>query len=480
MSQCKRLMPQAICLASVLLSITFFAPPTHATQLSRKAPSLLFPYDGETATTLPLVLKWKAAPKIAKYTIEINKVPKAYDKEHKTCTETIRLSDDKNTYQSTISHKVAKCQSGFFSFFHEYEWRIAALYPSATLWSEYRSFFYQPDFLVIPNDFDGDGIPNNEEHIISTSCWKKTLFIRPIKVDENGSDTYWAEFIDLFSSSFSQAGVINIPALETAGIEVVVIGCNQDNFPCHNHQEFDEFIYSPSSESLHCDIMDIRLERDGEYCSESPYDVDGHTFFKEGMEIYIDGQTFNDNVWLWDLKGYTFLQVNDYGYYQPYIYPFAIENYFKEGAYNKIKKDEEPNWLDGLNSTIEDRNNCSPMNLDDSESLLEHEEFTESGDDTVEFNKIYYWNNGKIRSIEVSQDHFHRKDVLRRVIIHEIGHALIRNRNHCDNPDCIMSKYTFDWAPKGFGPANSSFNCEHKVGESANPGRRGVIHNTLN
>jgi len=80
-----------------------------------------------------------------------------------------------------------------------------------------------------------------------------------------------------------------------------------------------------------------------------------------------------------------------------------------------------------------------------------------------------------------------RDDVLRRTIVHEMGHALMGGgtEEHCSNKNCIMFKYTIDWEPQDFGPpcskdenGNNQYCCKHKLCGSLDVHAAGRVYNT--
>jgi len=80
-----------------------------------------------------------------------------------------------------------------------------------------------------------------------------------------------------------------------------------------------------------------------------------------------------------------------------------------------------------------------------------------------------------------------RDEVLRRTIVHEMGHVLMGGgtEEHCSNKNCIMFKYTIDWEPHDFGPpcgkdenGNNQYCCEHKPCGSLDIHAVGRVYNT--
>ncbi len=81
-----------------------------------------------------------------------------------------------------------------------------------------------------------------------------------------------------------------------------------------------------------------------------------------------------------------------------------------------------------------------------------------------------------------------RDDVIRRTIVHEMGHALMTgsNSDHCSNPQCIMYENTIDWEPHDFNNSpckmdkngNSINCCNHRRGGSLDIRAIGRVYNT--
>ena len=79
--------------------------------------------------------------------------------------------------------------------------------------------------------------------------------------------------------------------------------------------------------------------------------------------------------------------------------------------------------------------------------------------------------------------------VLRRTIVHEIGHGLLNalgsiydaddpvadRGDHCEEDACIMNKNTPDWELHGFG----SNGCVHTDGGAKNIRANGIVYNSI-
>ena len=187
----------------------------------------------------------------------------------------------------------------------------------------------------------------------------------------------------------------------------------------------------------------------------------GHTYFKTG-----------ELTWYWDTKGYTpdglTSSYNQYRYFTARIYPFAIDNYRTEGAYVSIE-DGSPSPVT-TNCTTDlcgpATNNCSPMNLNDGQTS---EPYTLPPDATVELytsnHLITFLSSGAIDVVNAVGNvgpHYDRNQVLRRVIAHEMGHALAattppplpllpRVIDHCEIDQCVLHMHTLNYESLNFG-----------------------------
>jgi hypothetical protein len=86
------------------------------------------------------------------------------------------------------------------------------------------------------------------------------------------------------------------------------------------------------------------------------------------------------------------------------------------------------------------------MNLDDDGPV------DNPPDSTVEINGITYNVNMTIGSVTNSAQHYDRDKVLRRVIAHEMGHALLNAAldDHCQNEQCVMYDGTLNYDDLNF------------------------------
>jgi hypothetical protein len=327
------------------------------------------------------------------------------------------------------------------------------------------------DFKTISltaNDSDGDGISDETEIKLHTNKNVKTLFVRP-KIIQGWQLVYWPGFINLFPDP--RAGFAKIPAFANAGIEISVIGASN-----HPYVPMRRFDYDPADPNIDpnnpaCDILEIIHMPDGLYCFFGSHNF-GHTYF------YSIGAT-----WYWDTKGYVPNdQVSDhykkYGYFTPYIYPFPLDNYLREGAYDLIEAGQAPMATTGCGlRQCYYFNHSSPLNLNASNPVHGRP------DGTVEFNAITFDSTSKqITFVGPFGTPYDRDTVLKRTIVHEMGHALLSasEGDHCNDPECIMYHSVADWRPWEFGPpASSGRSCTHSAGYIRDIRAPGVIHNSV-
>lgn len=348
-------------------------------------------------------------------------------------------------------------------------------------WS-YRSF----ETEMIPasighceDDDDCDGIPDSiETGLLKTNPHKKTLFVRPKKEIDDESYKYWEEFYTkLFPGSSN--GKVNIPAFVLAGIEVVVIG-DMDNpyLPMKN------FRYDPANDGKKppCDILEITLKRrEGSegwpvYCGTAD---DAH---HGGHTYLMSNDRNNRSFWSWSTIGYASSAEKSHKYFKTFIYPYALDNYFKEGVYEKIAVGQKPIVTD-CRKYPDKCNQLSPFNLNDNDPPP-NPPYTMKPDDTVEFNEIDFDSEGKIIRIGKRGKPYTKYQVLARTAVHEMGHALLGAvwQDHCQNPCCIMCRKIIDRDQKGFGPGcriaeTSVSKCQHGPGGNQDIRAVGVVFN---
>jgi hypothetical protein len=344
-------------------------------------------------------------------------------------------------------------------------------------------------------DKDGDCIPNDiETNLLGTDWEKKTLFVLPLK--EVAQDTYefWPEFKSkLFpfpAQIADRPGIAYIEKLYThpdVPIEISIIGDPQHPYIPMRKQQCPtnppdisapdyplNCFYDPADDAHPagppCDILVVYHMAVSASC---PANINkGHTFF-------------NGAAWSWDTKGLTknLLATDHYRKYQyhiAYVYGVPLYNYFTQGAYEIIESNQSPIALptDGIRLFC-DNILCvgkrSSMNLNDNENAPP---YLLNPDSKVEFNPITFYGDGKVSSAGNRQTGFDRNEVLRRTILHEMGHALLsaQNSDHCANNMCIMSSWVEDWTLHGFGDEGS---CTHSAEGSKNIREAGVIHNSV-
>jgi hypothetical protein len=413
------------------------------TSCAPKPPELISPVDGSTNTSQTPDLKWSSSKWANSYELEV--------------------SADSGVVYSAKGLKTSHCPvpSGKLSSSAFYSWRVRAFgFTGKSEWSENWSFKTlsvsgNPFAFLSENDSDGDGIPDEiENNLLKTDPVRKTLFVRPKKETATNQFVYWGEFIQLFPDA--RPGFANIPPFSRAGIEIVVIGNDDPGFP---YEPMQNFHYDPAQDPNKppCNILEL-IYSTGTFC---PYGAhySGHTFF-------------TGNVWSWDTLGYTIKSSSTHRYFLPSIYSLAIDRYLREGAYEEISTETEASRLDCSSGNCNKR---SPMNLND---LEQGPPYRQDPDRTAEFNDISFDGSGKITFIGKPGKRYRLEEVLKRVIIHEMGHAILSadSQDHCDNPKCIMHRWTENWEPLDFGPA--AISCQHTRGGSRDIRANGVIYNT--
>jgi len=318
------------------------------------------------------------------------------------------------------------------------------------------------------DDDDCDGIPNDmESGLLETNSNIKTLFVRPKKETGFLQYAYWDEFIQLFQMP-NRPGFADVPPFTNAGIEISVIGD-----PGNPYKPMQDFNYDPAQDANHppCDILEVVYKGETSYCT---YNKNyGHTFFSS---IGI--------TWYWDTKGYvpnnqTTAHYQEHGYFTPLIYPFPLDNYFSEGAYNSIEVGQTPKVpAVGVPCPFSPYKQCyyfdysSPMNLNAGDPVYGRP------DDWVEFNEITFDSGTQaITYVGAMGTEYDRDTVLRRTIAHEMGHGILAasESDHCSDPQCIMYGFVKDWEMRNFGPGN----CVHSPGGAKDIRANGVIHNSI-
>ena len=118
-------------------------------------------------------------------------------------------------------------------------------------------------------------------------------------------------------------------------------------------------------------------------------------------------------------------------------------------------------------------------------SCMEGLEIVWDADSKTERMKPYKYIDDTYKTVKVRP--YTKDDVLRRTIVHEIGHALMvgDNSDHCFNPKCIMYSYTTDWEPRSFGPpcgldenGDPFYCCDHRPKGGRDIRALGAVYNT--
>ena len=374
-----------------------------------------------------------------------------------------------------------------------------------------------------------------EKENLGTNPDKKTLFVRPKEQNDEGDYEYWENFIDLFHKGIEDCedckdakrhGFVIIPPFENAGIEVVVIG---EFAPERKYKPFNSLTYDPAKSDDHlklagkklpCDIMEIRLIKEKEkepipeektystcYSDLTSYTNDGHIYLA-GLRTLLNKVSITASNWRCDGKGLTFTKC-PHRYHVARLFELPLDKYFEEGAYRKIEIGDMAleNITDCNQSpAVCSNDKLSPMNLKDPEVINESLKSPFIGIpvhtpeiDTVEFTPFTFDEYGKVtyvpseirfdkklgkafeirKSENTGNNHsdfvivrpYTKKEVKKRNIVHEMGHALMGggDTDHCYNPKCIMHAYPLDWELRDFGPpcgidknGKKFYCCEHK------------------
>ncbi len=444
----KRLYGATILLVAILATLVSCKP---------SPPTLVSPTDGSINTVLNPSLKWNPSEGAKSYGLEIS-----------TDSGIVISLSGINTpgYGVPIGRLLNSAV---------YSWRVnARSFWGTSEWSDKWTFTIQCEA-----DDDNDGIPNEVEvNVLHTNPNKKTLFVKPSKMTSNGKE-YWRDFVEvLFPQNGPNGRVIGyaeISPFTDTDIEVIVIG---DDHEGHPYPPMRNYNYDPAQDPNRppCDILEIVLEaRAGAYCDvdigTQIKDPKGHTYFA----YFAYFATAAKGTWSWDTKGYTKSgqntgQFKSYG--NPWVYQYPLDNYFEEGAYKRIAENEavvpplqtvDPMIVCTGQDCGKSTNNRSPMSLG---PVIQGPSGPDYGppDGKVEFNEISFHNDGRIEKIgQPNQPNpkgkeYDKNTVLKRTIVHEMGHAVSNNYGHCSNPNCIMYEATVDWEMHPFGTGS----CNHR------------------
>jgi len=468
---------------SVFLQVFWFKT-AYASKAPQYIPILVYPFDGETTVSIPISLKWFALKEDSSFELEIGRLigndykPEYYsydiavkeDKSVEIFEECKLRMHGKEIPGRVFSFDLPKTYGALYDLLF---WRVRVRKEvPEKQWSKSRSFLLQQNYWLIQDDLDDDDIPYDDEMVFGTNPNMRTLFVKPIKENDDGSETYWPKFIQLFPDSGMRRGFAEIKPLFNAGIEVVVIGCETTS-GCHeDYSKFDDFSYNPkeSGDIKPYDILEIIYKREkslsgvGINCNytdnrdDAGRPAEGHIYFKS---YQTQNNATEIATWFWDTKGYTPMADGIHGYHKPRVFSFPLNNYFEEGAYDSIEVYATPYCLNCNRSFTDSCCKCyrSPMN--------------KNMNSTVEFNKIVYDLDGKINSILWVAEEYTIDEVLKRTIAHEICHAILGidgNDGHCSNPTCLLYEFTVDWIMHELGPIGA---CRHYDQIR----RSGIIHN---
>ena len=395
------------------------------------------------------------------------------------------LNPKKIIFEDTTTNNKYQVPNNKLSKSTPYYWHVKVCNASEeSEWSPDWGFRTLPnavDPFQMEKDIDDDGIPDIIEKEILTSVDKKTLFVRPIrKIGPKKEDVeYWQGFISLFPGSHK--GRANIKPFTDEKIEVVVIGDTTNPY-----EPMKNFSYDPANDPNEppCTIMELLLERSFDDTCKPVY----HSTFerdKGHTQLLCEWHPVKSVYkWVYSRPAYTDSNQAEKEYNFPKLYPYPLDRYIYEGAYNEIKIDQTPATKNCLDSP-EKCNKASPMNLPDNDSAPP---FPKSQDETVEFNEITCEKDGKITNIAISKraKPYSRSEVLAKLVVHEMGHGLLSavKDEHCENPCCIMYDCMRDWEQLPFGPfcgagraEKCSHVCKHSAGGSKDIRHKGVVCN---
>jgi hypothetical protein len=330
---------------------------------------------------------------------------------------------------------------------------------------------------------------------------KKTLFVRPRIHTPTGAFVAWnrataatynlpggKSFQDLFPCYNASGQVIparacidafNAPFPVTSssgkiitGVEIVIVGAG-DTGNLNSYTPMQSFAYNPTTDTTnttkpHCNIMEISYETTvlpptGQYVNS------GHTLLASQTVLAEGGVTQTLSQWTWDTKGYSYYPVfapaSKLMYRTPTVYGIPLGFYFTEGAYVAIGSGAGPSVTRCSGSSCNQR---SPMNLHDSDTATL---LTAAPDLTVEFNKFIFNASGVIQPPGWGgfiAGPYLRTDVLKRTLIHEMGHALF-GIDHCTtNPNCLLYNWVVNWTlDANNNTLGRGGNCKHSPGGTA-------------
>jgi hypothetical protein len=301
----------------------------------------------------------------------------------------------------------------------------------------------------------------------------KTLYVYPtcqVGDEQDEKYEYWEDFIGLFNDQ-------NPLPFEHASIEVVVT----PNKPEPDDMKVIQIVCKGLTGK--CPTTDKDRQ-----CKRGYNDY----FKKVDIHNYNYGHTFfMDSGWWYDTRGFTPGRApGPIRYGTPEIYPYAIKNLFTEGAYEKLEKYRNPEFIKGSaanpcpgSSCFDEFKHCRELKqcykFECLSPIVEDRSIIvcRLPDEKVQLGRYTFYEDTHtvypraIKKIWPDSDlkykkSYNQKQIFTYVIVHEMGHALLNRidnllpaKHHCNNSRCIMygmSNGLVDFDLHDFGS-----DCEH-------------------
>jgi hypothetical protein len=312
----------------------------------------------------------------------------------------------------------------------------------------------------------------------------KTLYVWPTCEVSEGKYVYWEGFIKLFNDLYGwpvDNREATIPPFNNKGIKVVVESMTP-NPSDYGRKETMQIICKGLKRR--CLTMNIDCRRGiNKYCEVGAFNYNyGHTHFMH-------------DEWGHDTLGLTPGGSGQIRYGAPWIFPFAVESLFSEGAYKNLAVGEQPLTIpknqdcNGGKKCYDPSEHCPNLNPNQNycydfshyfdQYPIRYSPLVKDGllsvcrrpGGTAQLGKYTFSNDGVIQTIlQTGEDKYNRRQVLARVIVHEMGHALLNKiealpyRHHCKYQNCIMFEGFENFDLHDFGPGNRE--CDHESGGS--------------